>query len=146
MHITIILASRCCSIDYPPYRIPPPPEKPPRVKVSPRVTAGQKKYASIEFALISKCQYNLSPKTVTLYWDWWGGKGRTGVQGGNFMLGRFFRRGKVRPGFFFLRGKIYTGILFPGVILSRGGFSGGGGGFYAGENSMLQHRDECSGR
>ena len=41
------------------------------------------------------------------------------------MLGRFFRRGKVRPGFFFPRGKIYTGILFPGVILSRGGFSGG---------------------
>ena len=47
------------------------------------------------------------------------------------MLGRFFRRGKVRPGFFFPRGKIYTGILFPGVILSRGGFSGGR--FYAGE-------------
>ena len=55
------------------------------------------------------------------------------------MLGRFFRRGKVRPGFFFPRGKIYTGILFPGVILSRGGFSGGK--FYAGGNSMLQHRD-----
>ena len=61
------------------------------------------------------------------------------------MLGRFFRRGKVRPGLFFPRGKIYTGILFPGVILSRGGFSGGGE-FYAGGNSMLQHRDECSGR
>ena len=54
------------------------------------------------------------------------------------MLGRFFRRGKVRPGFFFPRGKIYTGILFPGAILSRGGFSGGK--FYAGGNSMLQHR------
>ena len=54
-----------------------------------------------------------------------GGGGRTGVQGGNFMLGRFFRREKVRPGFFFPRGIIYTGILFPGVILSRGGFSGG---------------------
>ena len=54
------------------------------------------------------------------------------------MLGRFFRGGKVRPGFFFLRGKIYTGILFPGAILSRGGFSGGK--FYAGGNSMLQHR------
>ena len=58
------------------------------------------------------------------------------------MLGRFFRRGKVRPGFFFPRGKIYTGILFPGVILSPGGFSGGK--FYAGENSMLQHRDRFS--
>ena len=55
------------------------------------------------------------------------------------MLGRFFRRGKVRPEFFFPRGKIYTGILFPGAILSRGGFSGGK--FYAGGNSMLQHRD-----
>ena len=54
------------------------------------------------------------------------------------MLGRFFRGGKVRPGFFFPRGKIYTGILFPGAILSRGGFSGGK--FYAGGNSMLQHR------
>ena len=54
------------------------------------------------------------------------------------MLGRFFRRGKVRPGFFFPRGKIYTGILFPGVILSRGGFSGEK--VYAGGNSMLQHR------
>ena len=41
------------------------------------------------------------------------------------MLGRFFRRGKVRPEFFFPRAKINTGILFPGVILSRGGFSGG---------------------
>ena len=66
------------------------------------------------------------------------GKGRTGVLGGNFMLGRFFRLGKVRPGFFFPRGKIYTGILFPGAILSRGGFSGGK--FNAGGNSMLQHR------
>ena len=51
------------------------------------------------------------------------------------MLGRFFREGKVRPGFFFPRGKIYTGILFPGAILSRGGFSGGevlcGGKLYA---------------
>ena len=55
------------------------------------------------------------------------------------MLGRFFRRGKVRPGFFFPRGKIYTGKLFPGAILSRGGFSGGK--FYAGGNSMLQHRN-----
>ena len=54
------------------------------------------------------------------------------------MLGRFFRGGKVRPGFFFPRGKIYTGILFPGAILSRGGFSGGK--FCAGGNSMLQHR------
>ena len=54
------------------------------------------------------------------------------------MLGRFFRRGKVRPGFFFPWGKIYTGVLYPGVILSRGGFSGGK--FYAGENSMLQRR------
>ena len=54
------------------------------------------------------------------------------------MLGRFFRRGKVRPGFFFPRGKIYTGILFPGEILSWGGFSGGK--FYAGGNSMLQQR------
>ena len=54
------------------------------------------------------------------------------------MPGRFFRRDKVRPGFFFPRGKIYTGILFPGAILSRGGFSGGK--FYAGGNSMLQHR------
>ena len=54
------------------------------------------------------------------------------------MLGRFFRRGKVRPGFFFPRKNIYTGILFPGVILSRDGFSGGK--FYAGGNSMLQHR------
>ena len=59
------------------------------------------------------------------------------------MLGRFFRRGKVRPGFFFPRGKIYTGILFPGVILSRGGFSGGK--FYAGGNSMLQQRHRCAG-
>ena len=55
------------------------------------------------------------------------------------MLGRFFREGKVRPGFFFPRGKIYTGILFPGAILSRGGFSGGK--FYARGNSMLQHRE-----
>ena len=47
------------------------------------------------------------------------------------MLGRFFRWGKVRPGFFFPRGKIYTGKLFPGAILSRGGFSLGK--FYAGE-------------
>ena len=51
------------------------------------------------------------------------------------MLGRFFRRGKVRPGFFFPRKNIYTGILFPGVILSRDGFSGGevlcGGKLYA---------------
>ena len=69
----------------------------------------------------------------------WGGKGRTGVLGGNFILGRFFRGGKVRPGFFFPRGKFYTGILFPGAILSRGGFSGGK--FYAGGNSMLQHRN-----
>ena len=56
------------------------------------------------------------------------------------MLGRFFRGGKVRPGFFFPRGKIYTSILFPGAILSRAGFSGGK--FYAGGNSMLQHRHE----
>ena len=55
------------------------------------------------------------------------------------MLGRFFRRGMVRPGFFFPRGKIYTGILFPGAILSRGGFSGGK--FYAEGNSVLQHRE-----
>ena len=68
----------------------------------------------------------------------WRGKGRTGVLGGNFTLGRFFRGGKVGPGFFFPRGKIYTGIRFPGAILSRGGFSGGE--FYAGGNSMLQHR------
>ena len=54
------------------------------------------------------------------------------------MLGRFFRLGKVRPGFLFTRGKIYTGILFPRAILSQGGFSGGK--FYAGGNSMLQHR------
>ena len=54
------------------------------------------------------------------------------------MLGRFFRRGKIWPGFFFPRGEIYTGILFPGAILSRGGFSGGE--FYAEGNSMLQHR------
>ena len=40
------------------------------------------------------------------------------------MLGRFFRRGKVRPGFFFPRGKIYTGIVFPGVILSQAVFPG----------------------
>ena len=33
---------------------------------------------------------------------------------GNFMLGRFFRQGKVRPWFFFPRGEINTGILFPG--------------------------------
>ena len=36
------------------------------------------------------------------------------------MLGRFFRRGKVWPGFFFPRGKIYTGILFPGGSSMRG--------------------------
>ena len=54
-----------------------------------------------------------------------GGGGRTGVLGGNFMLGRFFCGGKVRPGFFFPRGKIYIGILFPGAILSRGGFPRG---------------------
>ena len=55
------------------------------------------------------------------------------------MLGRFFHRGKFRPGFLFPRGKIYTGILFPGAIRSRGGFSEGK--FNAGGNSMLQHRD-----
>ena len=55
------------------------------------------------------------------------------------MLGRFFRLGKVRLGFFFPPGKIYTGIHFPGVILSRGDFSEGK--FYAGGNSMLQHRE-----
>ena len=71
-------------------------------------------------------------------WGGGGGGGRTGVLEGNFMLGRFFREGKVRPGFFFPRGKIYTGILFLGAILSRGGFSGVK--FYAGGNSMLQHR------
>ena len=55
------------------------------------------------------------------------------------MLGRFFRWGKIRHGFFFPRGEIYTGILYPGAILSRGGFSGGK--FYAGGgDSMLQHR------
>ena len=57
------------------------------------------------------------------------------------MLGRFFRRGKVWPGFFFPRGKIYTGILFPGAILSRGSFPGGSSMRGGGGNSMLQHRD-----
>ena len=37
-----------------------------------------------------------------------------------------------------MRGGEYTGIIFPGAILSHGGFSGGK--FYAGGKSMLQHR------
>ena len=57
------------------------------------------------------------------------------------MLGRFFRRGKVWPGFLFPRGKIYTGILFPGAILSRAVFPGGSSMRGGGGNSMLQHRD-----
>ena len=60
--------------------------------------------------------------------------------GGNFMLGRFFRGGKVRPGCFFPRGKIYTSIFFrgrfyPGAVFPGGNSMRGGGG-----NSMLQHR------
>ena len=41
------------------------------------------------------------------------------------MLGRFFRRGKVRPGILFPRGKIYTGILFPGRFYPGAVFPGG---------------------
>ena len=48
------------------------------------------------------------------------------------MLGRFFRGGKVRPGFFFPWGKICTGILFRGRFYPGPVFPGGGG--YAGKN------------
>ena len=44
----------------------------------------------------------------------WRGKGRTGVLGGNFMLGRFFRGGKVRPGFFFSAGENLYWYTFSG--------------------------------
>ena len=60
------------------------------------------------------------------------GKERTGVLGGNFMLGRFFLRG-FGLGSFFPRGKTYTGKLFPGGNCVPGRFfrgevqCGGGG-------------------
>ena len=80
-----------------------------------------------------ECILNSEPRT-----DEWG-KGVL-VFRGNFMLGRFFRGGKVRPGCFFPRGKIYTSIFFrgrfyPGAVFPGGKFYAGGGG-----NSMLQHR------
>ena len=38
------------------------------MKVCPRVTTERKKYTSIEFPPLSKCQYKFSPKAETWYW------------------------------------------------------------------------------
>ena len=52
------------------------------------------------------------------------------------MLGRFFRRGKVRPGFFFPRGKsilvyFFRGWFYPGAVFPGGGGVLCGGKLYA---------------
>ena len=55
------------------------------------------------------------------------------------MLGRFFRRGKFRPGFFFSAGENLYWYTFSGGDSIPGRFFQGK--FYAGGNSMLQHRN-----
>ena len=55
------------------------------------------------------------------------------------MLGRFFREGRFGLGSFFRGGKSML-VYFSGGDSIPGRFFRGGGKFYAGENSMLQHR------